>query len=132
MIKLYKYKYYIIILLTIINIFLSRKKIKECKTLNGKLLYIIHFMFSVYLYLGWIFFENKKLHLLVTIIVLIHWFIIENKCIITTITNKLCNYDINDRFEDFLYLLNLTKYNKHFHYIIIIMIIIIDIYMINK
>ena len=89
-------------------------------------------MFSLYLYLGWILFENNKLHLLITIIVLIHWFIIDNKCIVTIITNKLCDYNVNDKFEDFLYLLNLSKYNKHFYYIIITMIIIIDIYMINK
>lgn len=130
MLKLYKY--YIIILLTIINIILSRKKIKECKTSNGKILYIIHLMLSLYLYLGWILFENNKLHLLITIIVLIHWFIFGNKCIITIITNKSCDYNFNDKFEDFLYLLNLSKYNKHYHYIIITMIIIIDIYMINK
>ena len=129
--KLHKYKYYIIILLLVVHFILSRKKLEECSTFSGKLLYIIHLYFSIYLYFGWIFFENKKLHLLIVIIVLIHWFF-NKRCIITTITNKLCDYDKNDKFEDLLYKLNLIKYNKQIRYIIITIIIIIDIYMIKK
>lgn len=129
--KLTEYKYYIIIVLSIINIIINKKVLDDCSTFSGKMLYITHFVFSLYLYLGWIFFENKKLHLLISVLVLIHW-IINKKCIVTTITNELCDYDVSDKFQDFLYHLNLEKYNKYIHYIIIIMIIIIDIYMIKK
>tara|TARA_B110000495_G_C22998564_1_gene589025 strand:+ start:91 stop:507 length:417 start_codon:yes stop_codon:yes gene_type:complete len=129
--ELTKYKYGIMTVLVIINIFKNIKVLKDCSSLTGKIAYIIHCVFSVYLYFGWIFFENKKLHLLITVLVLIHW-IINKKCIITTITNELCGYDVSDKFQDILYHLNLEKYNKDIHYIIITMIIIIDIYMIKK
>ena len=134
--KLTEYKYYIIIVLSIINIIQNKKVLRECSTFSGKILYITHGMFSIYLYFGWIFFENKKLHLLISVLTLIHWFI-NKKCIVTTITNELCDFDVSDKFQDLLYHFNIEKYkiekyNTDIHYIIISMIIIIDIYMINK
>lgn len=124
-----KYKIHIFLSMLVLKVLIiSKDEYNNCKTKSGKIVYLIHHITSLYLYLGWIIFDNR-IHLLVCIIVFLHW-IVSEKCILTVITNKLCDYSQNNKFDDLLYYTNLVKYNKHIHYIVLSVIIVINVLLI--
>ena len=127
-IRNYKYRIFLGFLIFKVLI-ISKEEYNNCKTLTGKILYLLHHILSLYLYLGWLIFDNR-IHLLGCIIVIINW-IFYKKCILTIITNKLCGYEQNNKFEDLLYYTNLHKYINHIHIIVISVIIVINIFLIN-
>ena len=108
----------IFILIVIIQIIMSYNKMKNCNDLLGILIYIFHHIFSVYLYYGWFIFKYNKLHLILSIGVLLSWFLFK-KCILTSLTNYLCDFEKSSKFDDILYYLKLTQHNELIHYIII-------------
>ncbi len=100
-----------------------------CNTSKGEILLLLHHIFGVYLYLGWMF--NPKYHLLICIIVLLHW-IIHKKCILTEITNKQCEYEKDKKFEDIVRKLELYKLDRKIHWYLLCFIILYDILLITK
>lgn len=108
----------------------------KCKNRLGKILILVHHIINLYLILGSILFENHLIHLIVLIIGLFTHKIL-GKCILTIYTNKLC-LDKKDKHKPLITLLNhiIGVYDqdsiKNLYYSILILIIIYDLYFINK
>lgn len=111
----------------------------KCKNILGKILILLHHLLNIYLLLGSILFENHLIHLFIILIGLIGHKLI-GKCPLTIYTNKLC-FDKKEKHRPFITILNhilniLNIHNeeniKKTYYSLMILIIIYDLYFINK
>lgn len=131
--------YTIKILIFIVVFFIQVKydyNLYSCKSLVAKLIILFHHLISIYLFLGSILFDNHLIHLIFILIGLItHKFF--GKCGLTTYTNKLC-FNKDGKNKPFITILNhlSNRYEqkniKEIYYPLLILIIIYDLYFINK
>ena len=126
----YRIKIIIFILLVIIEISLD-KNINKCKNILGKLLLIGHHFGGVYLVLGSLLLGYHLFHLIIIVLTIIPY-IIYNGCFLTVWNNILCNFDEKALFTSWLNILFGDKNIKTIHIIGISIVILYDLYYINK
>ncbi len=137
------YIFIILIFLSLIIFFIDyfSNNLQKCllkKKNNTKLIFIslIHHIFNIFMHFGWIF-NNKRIlmfYLLLPVITLIHWKTNNDKCILTESVNKICGFSRNNLFNDLFNMIGLKKYklwNQKYHYVFLIVAILITIYKIT-
>lgn len=125
-----KLKYIIFLLLLLIQYSWDRLT-THCNTILGEILLIIHHFISIFGTIGWYY--NPFYHLILVSIILCLWLTINNgRCILSTINNKMCGVNKNNRFKDFLFRLKAKRINKNIYKYFVLILIIYDIfYLIN-
>lgn len=120
----------IFIILIIVQILLD-KTFNKCENIYGKLLMFIHHIIGIYLWVGSLLLGNYLFHLIFVIIVQV-LYIILNGCFLTDWQNKLCKFDKNELFRSWLNIIFGDENIKMTHIIGINIVILYDLYYINK
>ena len=119
---------YIIFSIFFLIQYLCDRTTTYCNTFSGEVILIFHHLLGVYIYLGGFLF-NKLYHLIIISFILIHWIKNNNKCQLTIITNKLCGYEKEHKYQDLYQKLNIEKiFKKNIQYYFLAGLIIYDIY----
>ena len=106
-------------------------KINKCKNIYGRYLLIFHHFISVYNYLGSLLLGHHLLHLIIVFCSGLV-FLINNKCPITKWHNVLCNFDEVVLFNTYVNIIFGNKHAKIMHLLLIIIVILYDLYYVNK
>lgn len=115
-------------LLLIVQILLDGT-INKCKNKYGKILLLLHHFIGVYIYIGSLLLGYHLFHLIIVIIAIIA-FSIKNTCPMTKWQNDLCNF--NEKFNSYINIIFGNKHAKKIHLLLLVIIIIYDLYYINK
>lgn len=105
----------------------------SCQTIQGEVLLFIHHIVSVYIYAGSLFFDPMK-HLLFCLMIVIHWLTYKKGtgCILTVYTNKYCGIDIHTPFNDYFRMVGFTLPNGFHNWLMLLMIISYDLFLISN
>ena len=112
---------------------IDRTTTTPCKSLHGEFLLFFHHIVAVYIYAGSLFFDPMN-HLIVCLMIVIHWLTYQKGtgCILTVYTNKYCGIDIHTPFNDYLRILNLTLPGGFHNWLMLLMIISYDLFLISN
>ena len=127
----YKIRLLIFIIILIIEILLDKSLYNKCKNIKGKLLLIIHHMIGIYIWIGSLLFGNHLIHFIFVLVAII-LFIINNGCFLTDWTNEICEFDKNMLFKSWINIIFGNKNAKSIYIFLINIIILYDLYYINK
>jgi len=120
-----KIKYILFILFFVLNIIydLCSSKTTTCIEKKNKifLLVLIHHIFCVFLYFGWIFDNEYILFIyLVSVFITVSLWICTGACYLTKLTNDQCGWEEHTKFNGLLHCFNnITKIKIHFPILLI-------------
>jgi len=126
----YTIRVLLFLLLVYVQILMDNK-INKCKNIYGRYLLIFHHFISVYNYLGSLLLGHHLLHLIIVFCSGLV-FLINNKCPITKWHNVLCNFDEVVLFNTYINIIFGNKHAKIMHLLLIIIVILYDLYYVNK
>ena len=126
----YTIRVLLFLLLVYVQILMDNK-INKCKNIYGRYLLIFHHFISVYNYLGSLLLGHHLLHLIIVFCAGLV-FLINNKCPITKWHNVLCNFDEVVLFNTYINIIFGNKHAKIMHLLLIIIVILYDLYYVNK
>ena len=88
-------------------------------------------MIGIYIWIGSLLFGNHLIHFIFVLVAII-LFIINNGCFLTDWTNEICEFDKNMLFKSWINIIFGNKNAKSIYIFLINIIILYDLYYINK
>jgi hypothetical protein len=84
-----------------LQLILDGQNIKECKCLSGKVLLILHHLFSIYILFGGYVF-SPKMHMITVVVSIVVHYLNHRICPITVINNRMCEFPNNQQLQTLL------------------------------